>query len=75
MFDNNNNNNNSNNNNNNNNNNNKELISRRTERVSQTQPEDKRSTNDCVMERDTNDVRLIRCVNKLSIPAGHSRIF
>ena len=29
----------------------------------------------CVMDRDTNDVSLIRFVNRLSIPAGHSPIF
>ena len=28
-----------------------------------------------VMDRDTNDVTLIRYVNRLSIPTGHSPIF
>ena len=28
-----------------------------------------------VMDRDTHDVSLIRYVNRLSIPAGHSPIF
>ena len=30
--------------------------------------------NVIVMDRDTNDVSLIRCVNRMSIPAGHSPI-